>query len=386
MSARRRWRSLTALGRILVAAACLTVGLGTIWLANATGEPPDAAQVSAAVDRVRAGVLDERVTVFDVVLGGTPAKPSLTGAILGREVWEELVRTVRALPGGRRVSLKVSLLPQAKLANQNLVPAKSLVDVYSVPGGGPKDLVTQALLGEALALLRRSGDWYQVQLGDGYVGWAQAKDLAPRPAGSDLVRVRRISVKARSGPSPLAPVVTDLYLGSVLPRVRRVGEWDELALPGGGTAWVEGAAMSAVPGATQASTLLPGGSVRDALVTTAQMLLGTPYLWGGVTAQGLDCSGLIQTVFRAHGLLLPRDSDQQYSNTQPVTAPQPGDLVFFTTYKDGPSHVGLYLGAGRFIHAGRAGVVIASLDRGAKGYDAALAKGYLGARRHPALP
>jgi cell wall-associated NlpC family hydrolase len=96
------------------------------------------------------------------------------------------------------------------------------------------------------------------------------------------------------------------------------------------------------------------GDLRANLVATAQGYLGVPYLWGGTTPQGFDCSGLALAVYRLNGLELPRASRDQYEAGQPVPQDQlrPGDLVFFATAARGEvSHVGIFIGGDLFIHA-----------------------------------
>ena len=96
------------------------------------------------------------------------------------------------------------------------------------------------------------------------------------------------------------------------------------------------------------------GDLRANLVATARDYLGVPYLWGGTTAKGFDCSGLAMAVYRLNGLELPRASRDQYEAGQPVAQDKlrPGDLVFFATASKGEvSHVGIYIGGDLFIHA-----------------------------------
>ena len=114
------------------------------------------------------------------------------------------------------------------------------------------------------------------------------------------------------------------------------------------------------------------------LLNIAMRFGGVPYVWGGETPAGFDCSGFVQYVFRQIGINLPRTADVQYELGRKVlqTELQPGDLVFFETYEPGASHNGIYVGDGNFIGANSGtGVAVASL---ASPYWSTR---YLGARR-----
>jgi cell wall-associated NlpC family hydrolase len=116
--------------------------------------------------------------------------------------------------------------------------------------------------------------------------------------------------------------------------------------------------------------------IAQALTRSALRFLGVPYAFGGTTASGFDCSGFVQHVFALLGMDLPRTADAQYDVGRPaVGGPRPGDLVFFDTY-GGVSHVGIYLGKGKFVHASSSrGVTVSRLS---ESYWAAR---YVGAKR-----
>ncbi|WP_420491672.1 C40 family peptidase [Neobacillus drentensis] len=99
------------------------------------------------------------------------------------------------------------------------------------------------------------------------------------------------------------------------------------------------------------------------MISTAKSLIGTPYVWGGSSLSGFDCSGFIYYVANQAGIKIGRYSaDGYYSRAYYVTQPKPGDLVFFeNTYKPGISHMGIYLGDNQFIHASDNGVAISNL-------------------------
>lgn len=105
-------------------------------------------------------------------------------------------------------------------------------------------------------------------------------------------------------------------------------------------------------------------------------LIGTPYKWGGTTPNGFDCSGFIKYVFAKKGVTIPRTISEIWDQSIEVQKPSIGDLVFFETYKPGPSHAGIYLGGGRFIHSGSTkGVTISQLSQ------SYWSKRYLGSKR-----
>lgn len=121
------------------------------------------------------------------------------------------------------------------------------------------------------------------------------------------------------------------------------------------------------------------GNFIQRIISTAIRFLGTPYRWAGTGHGGFDCSGFVMRVFQDNGIHLRRMADEQYYGGTPVARSkiEPGDLVFFSTYTYGISHVGIYLGAGRFIHSSSsAGVLISNLN------DTYYSRRFIGACRY----
>jgi cell wall-associated NlpC family hydrolase len=144
--------------------------------------------------------------------------------------------------------------------------------------------------------------------------------------------------------------------------------------PASSAAWGPG-----TPPVVRASLPLRGAAFTVTVVRQALRYLGRPYKWSGIGAGGFDCSGLVVQVFTALGMPLPHSSSGQYQagTAVPAALLGPGDLVFFHTYTSGPSHVGIYLGARRFIHASVSrGVIVSSMD------EPYYRTRYLGARRY----
>lgn len=101
----------------------------------------------------------------------------------------------------------------------------------------------------------------------------------------------------------------------------------------------------------------------DSLISEAKKYIGVPYVWAGSTPSGFDCSGYLNYVYSKVGITIPRTVETIWNATKPVSSLRAGDLVFFETYKTGPSHAGIYIGNNKFIHAGTSrGVEISDMD------------------------
>lgn len=121
-------------------------------------------------------------------------------------------------------------------------------------------------------------------------------------------------------------------------------------------------------------------SIAMSLTRSAMRFIGTPYVFGGTSASGFDCSGYVQHVFAMLGIALPRTADAQYYAGHPaIGGLHRGDLVFFQTYLPGPSHVGIYISNGKFIASSGHGVMVSRLS------DRYWAARYIGAKRILAL-
>ncbi|SAY97511.1 C40 family peptidase [Cardiobacterium hominis] len=117
-------------------------------------------------------------------------------------------------------------------------------------------------------------------------------------------------------------------------------------------------------------------SARSTLLNHGKKFIGTPYVWGGTSPKGFDCSGLVHYLYQKQGVSIPRNSREQFSRLPVASNPQPGDLVFFR--RNGTiNHVGLYLGGGKMLHAPQTGSKVRIEDMGRPNWK----RRYAGARR-----
>lgn len=195
---------------------------------------------------------------------------------------------------------------------------------------------TEALMGERLRVYDEHEGWAWGQLEtDGYVGYLSAEALGPEdPAPTHRVAALRSFV--HPGPNLKLPPLAHLSLGAAVPVLGREGEWAKI----GSAAFVF------------AAHLKPLGENESDFVAVAERFLGTPYLWGGKTSLGLDCSGLIQLSLAAAGIPAPRDTDMQLEALGEPVMPAPdlsglarGDLIFWK------GHMGVMLDPERLLHA-----------------------------------
>ncbi|NQU67313.1 MAG: C40 family peptidase [Candidatus Marinimicrobia bacterium] len=217
----------------------------------------------------------------------------------------------------------------------------SVAPIYREPSFN-SEMVTQALLWESVTVIEQKNDWLKVEQWDGYVGWIQSFYLTTvekKKTGSVIIQNRLSPIYSR--PSVAADIIDYLSVGTEIPGnaiIDQTPPFLKFAYPDSTTGYLFKKKAYEV-------------DTRKTLVRTGLKLHGTPYLWGGKSGFGFDCSGFIQTLFFSIGLELPRDSHQQYEKLKPVElySASPGDLVFFRT-NDKISHVGIYMHVERFIH------------------------------------
>ena len=255
---------------------------------------------------------------------------------------------------------------------------------------------------EVVVLLGRQGDWYMVSynLQTGYMHKNHLRTATRENAELGYGRVTGSTVNLRSGPGTGYSVVSQAKQDQQAYIIGINDEWFKVIF-GDVIGYIRSdyLALTEIPYENRDSAKSPlffrGGkstgtpvspaalkgntaNLAQKIIQTGKKYIGVPYVWGGSTPSGFDCSGFVQYVFRQHGISLPRTSAQQYGVGTAVSkaALKAGDLVFFNTSGSGVSHLGIYLGNGEFLHASTSkGVTISLLS------NSYWATRYIGAKR-----
>lgn len=382
---------------LLIAAIALVAGGLAVWWGLWQGGPKMTPEQAAAAcaDIVtsfqRDHKIEPRTTPFEVIPTVRDDKVHVSGVVGDQATHRALMAAIRAGIGRAAVVDELRELPDPRLAPRNRaivnVPVLNLGDSPNHADG--KHMVTQAVLGNVLELLEETQGWYRVRMHDQYLGWVDGRNivLVDAAEAQRFMAGRQAVVTAKTAPIRAAAAANapnllpkDAVQGTVLPLGEQKDGWVCVRLPDGRAGWLT---ANSVRIADSLAAAFPPGDAAS-IIAVARQYVGLPYLWGGTTAYGFDCSGLTQFAYRMNGYSLPRDADMQYAAGAVVpdrSALKPGDLVFFSTFKPGPSHVGIYIGDGLYIHSGSGGVAINSFDPRAPEYSKDLDQKYLGARR-----
>ena len=330
--------------------------------------------------------LDSRFTVFEV--NEIRRKETILLEIVCSE--KQLGKTIRKFfkfyfDNSPVMNLKLKFLPSAALTYKYGIGNAGVSPLYSKPSNKVEQ-ISQVVFGEAFDILEVSDDeeWYHIRLHkDGYIGWLNKNPivLLDNKRLANYFKAEKIEIVTKfadvfSLPDKESPVLRGVFLGAELAAHGRQKGWIKVVLPDGNTGWLN---------EKQCRTVESDFENPKDLVKFAKTLLGVPYIWGGRSSFGIDCSAYTQVIYKMCGYQIPRDSNLQIkagidagTDFKKLVA---GDLLFFRNPEGRVVHVAMYTGKDMdFIHASGF-VKINSLNKNSKLYDDRLSKMFFGARR-----
>jgi gamma-D-glutamyl-L-lysine dipeptidyl-peptidase len=335
---------------------------------------------------------DKRLAVFQITWRNTK-----TGLVLNGEVDDPRAKkaVIKKIKNKSKCDIidSIKVLPETNLGSwTNGIVIQCVTDVL----GGPdknNELVTQALMGMAVKLLKRSGGYFYAQMPDRYLGWIDTASVytTDKSGLSDWNRSDKIIVTSLSGiiyqqPDTTSIIMSEVVQGCLFKFISNKNGWVSVEYADGRKGSIP-ASFVCDYNEWKNSRVLSGENLEK----TARSFLGITYLWGGMSVRGMDCSGFVKTVYRLNGKELLRDASQQARQGKHIEPDgklldmKKGDLLFFgikaaANRAEHITHVAMYLENGLFIHSSH-NVHYSSFDPASKYYDEALLKKFVRARR-----
>jgi hypothetical protein len=333
-------------------------------------------------------VPDKREGIFDALLLEREGVLTLKGETSIPEARSELTELLSK--NGLKFIDSLLILPDTAVIRQKwgLVNV-SVCNMRSEPSHGA-EMLSQALLGTPVKILKKRGGWYMIQTPDRYLGWTDGDAVKPLPdekymkwkSSPRVIFLEKFG--DISGDKDGKIIVSDITAGCILENEGEENGFYRVAFPDGRKGFAPVKQFQPFNKWAVSSKPAEGN-----LLPAAMRFMGTPYLWGGTSAKGLDCSGFVKTVYFLNGLILARDVSLQIRHGLEVPSKEnldslkPGDLMFFGSVRNGKvraTHVGMFIGDSEFIH--ESGMVwINSFDSTRANFNRFRKNTFLGARR-----
>ena len=288
---------------------------------------------------------DNRTSVFEIEIQELRNNSlTLSGRLLNEAQLDDLHRL---FPSLKLDTSSIRILTHESLEHVHV--ATNLTGLYERPTFGMV-LSSELCYGTELELLDEEKRWVFTRQRDGYLGWAYRAYLGEGPASEATHLVLAPAIELRTKPDDASEVITRVFSGAgVIVEEVRDG-WS--CISANKTGWIPSTHL-------RAFTDLPSTieEKRKTLIEDSQRMTGIPYLWGGTSGNGIDCSGFARLLHRWVGVDIPRDADMQHSAAKRIEPPfEVGDLLFFAE-KDSNrrvTHVGVSQGGWKMIHSSRA--------------------------------
>ncbi len=287
----------------------------------------------------------------------------------------------------------IQLLPsQEILGKTNGLINNSVSNLRSNPKHSA-ELATQATLGTPVKIYKKEGDWYYIQTPDKYLSWVDNGGIVSQTdadhkawKSSEKIIYTKTYGHSYMKPDSDSQIVTDLVAGGILEFLNEQDDFYAVKYPDGRTGYVS--KNESQPYGKWIAAMSPSG---ESLLETSKTLMGVPYLWGGTSTKGMDCSGFTKTIYFLNGMVIPRDASQQVHTGKQIDENrnfenlEKGDLLFFgrkatDSTKERVVHVGMWIGNKEFIHASNQ-VRVSSIDRNAENFDEFNLNRYLRSKR-----
>ena len=336
-------------------------------------------------------VPDKRVALFavDAIANGE------NYVLKGESNLPEAIAALKANLAAKDIAYidSITVLPAANLEGktEGLITI-SVANLRSNPKHSA-ELATQATLGTPVHVLKEEDSWYLIQTPDGYLAWVDdggivsltTSEMNAWKAVPKLIYTK-ITGNSYTETDTNSQVVSDLVAGAIFELVTEENNFYKVKYPDGRMAFVAKSEASLYQ-----DWLAKVNPSQENLVATSKQLMGLPYLWGGTSSKGVDCSGFTKTIYFLNGMVIPRDASQQVHTGEQIDDVKdfsqllPGDLLFFGKQATDSTaerviHVGMWIGNNEFIHsAGR--VKINSMDANAPNFDAYNHNRYLRSKR-----
>jgi len=299
--------------------------------------------------------VDSRISLFDVKIDSeTNGTLTFSGRVLDKSQLDELPRL---FPSLKLDTASIRVLNAE--THERIHVATNLTGLYEKPTFG-MPLSSELVYGTELEVLDEKEKWVFTKQKDGYLGWAYRPYLGEglAPAATHLVLAPAIELRAE--PDSNSGVVTRIVSGTGVVVETTRDNWSRVTANKSG--WVESIHLRAMDNLPKTLS-----AKRELMAVDSARMTGVPYLWGGTSGNGIDCSGFAQLLHRWVGKDIPRDADMQCNAAKPVEPPyEVGDLFFFGEgdSKSDITHVGMSLGGWKMIHSsrGRNGVYVDDLQ------------------------
>lgn len=345
----------------------------------------DEGKVQKIVDSNRSKFApDHRTAIDQIDISSVAGKTILKGVTDNPDAKKALIDSLKTLNVSYTDSIKV--LPDPSLGEKTWGLATLSTSSMRAEPDHAAEMVSQALMGTPLKVLEYKHGWYRVQTPDYYIGWMEGSGISLFSEAemnqwkqSNRYIFDRISGNAFESPVDGSMDVTDLVMGDLFEVKSEAKGFLEIQIPDGRTGYVKKKdCLSWAEWTDQKPDV-------NAMISVAKKLLGSPYLWGGTSTKSVDCSGLTKTAYFSQGVILARDASQQarygeHPDFSDFHNLEPGDLLFFGRSAQHITHVGLYMGDGKYIHS--SGLVrINSVDPEDPKYNVSLRKNLVASSR-----